>query len=106
MVKTIRFACCGRQFENEGCVISTVELKYGVKLYWYGFHGSGGLLTLEVFETIFSARREAISYGFLLKVQNFKTQSTIVNSLVNKLNSVRLFVSEVSRPCSVTLVLL
>jgi len=73
MVKTIRFACCRRQFQEKGCMISTVELKYGVKLYWYEFHASGVLLTLEVFETIFSVRREAISCDFLFKVQYFKT---------------------------------
>jgi hypothetical protein len=100
MVKTIRFAWCRRQFEDKGCMISTVELKYGVKLYRYEFHASGDLLTLEVFESIFSVKREAISCAFLLKVQYFKTQSTFINLFVNNLNSVRLFVSEVSRPCS------
>jgi hypothetical protein len=106
MVKIIRFAWCRRQFEDKGCMISTVELKYGVKFYWYEFDASSDLLTLEVFETIFSVRREAISCGLFLKVQYSKTQSTIINSFVNKLSSVRLFVSEVSRPCSITLALL
>lgn len=72
-------------------MVSTVELKYGVKLYWYEFHASCDILTLEVFETIFSVRRETISCGFLLKVQYFKAQSTIINSLVNKLKYVCLF---------------
>jgi hypothetical protein len=106
IVKIIRFAWCRRQFEDKCCMISTVGLKYGVKLYRYEFYASGDLLTLEVFETVFSVRREAISCGFLLKVQYFKTLSPIINSCVNKLSSVRLFVSEVSRPCSITLAIL
>ena len=105
-VKIIRFAWFRRHFEDKGCMISTVELKYGVKLYWYEFHASGDLLTLEVFETVFSVWREAISCGFLLKVQYFKTESPFINSFVNKLSSVHLFVSEVSRPCCIALALL
>jgi len=85
MVKTIRFAWCRRQFQDKGCMILTVELKYGVILFWCEFHASGDLLTLEVFDAMFSVRREAISCGFLLKVHYFKTQSAIINSLVNKL---------------------
>lgn len=106
MVKTICFAWRRRQFVDKGCMISTGELKCGVLLFWYEFHASGDLLTLEVFNTIISVRRETISCSFLLKVQYLKTQSTIINSFVNKLNLVRLFVSEVTHPCSFTLALL